>query len=282
LYKAHGFEEYSATEGVFATFFDLEDDFGVAVGESIRAIRILQMTEDDRMFSETGFGEVDVGGSMGSTVPECEGACSTLLFDPELLFVLFRGGQIVADTPRAAAEGVEQDLTALLPTGENSIDDKIEKAVEKIAKSLNPDYWNVEGTQAVFEGDGKKIFDEQKGAIHELEDAIENAIKKGFVDLASDLQTFIDRLLVGLEELALNGIDKALLELADVDCAFPLPTGDGDCDHALGHIVKAEDDKLVKAETKYGEGDYEKAADELKHAWEEAEKAYEHALDMAP
>ena len=57
------------------------------------------------------------------------------------------------------------DLAGLLPTGSSKDDKAIQKAIDAIDDSLNPDYW---ADDAHLTDDGKKVFDEEKKAVKEL------------------------------------------------------------------------------------------------------------------
>lgn len=70
-------------------------------------------------------------------------------------------------TPNQVKQQVLADLQALLPSLAKPASDKVKSAITHIQKSLDPKYW-VDGLHLTK--DGKPVFDEEKKAVHDLED----------------------------------------------------------------------------------------------------------------
>ena len=167
--------------------------------------------------------------------------------------------------PRVAKLIVVDNLQRLLPTGEKKTDHRIEEAIKHINKSLDPNLWE---TDSALTKKGKKVFEEEKKAVHEL-----MKIVKAQSDYAADAQAAIDTL-VSVDALFAQGaIDEAI-----------------DAGSDPKEIAKAEEE-MTKAQEelnhtkKDGTPDphYDKAIDHYKKAWEHACKAKEtEAADTEP
>lgn len=90
---ADSFALYGGTgvEGAFAHAFDFSD-LGLTAGEEVDTIRIVNLTDEDRMFDSSGVGQVDPEGGSATTLPDpgtfasfTEYGSSTL--DPDPLYV---------------------------------------------------------------------------------------------------------------------------------------------------------------------------------------------------
>jgi len=171
--------------------------------------------------------------------------------------------------PREAKQGVISDLSALPLTGDKKIDDGIKKAIEHIQRSIDidPKHPEKEPKHELWLDDdhldpkhGKKVFDKEKKAVHELMEIV-----KAQSDYATDAQTAIDTL-VGVDALlAQTAIDEAI-----------------DAGGDPKEIAKAEEEMTKALEEldhtkKDGTPDphYDKAIDHYKKAWEYACKAQE-------
>ncbi|MBT8198000.1 MAG: ExeM/NucH family extracellular endonuclease, partial [Acidimicrobiia bacterium] len=156
--------------------------------------------------------------------------------DPVLI-----GLQTGAPTGGAGTEKAIEDLQSLLPTGDKNDDKRIGKAIESLEDSLSPEYWAADG---YLTEKGKKVFDEHKKAIKELEkvDAPE----------ASDV---IAALVQVDADLAQGAIDIAVATGGDTK-----------------DITKALKE-MVKAEHYLNKGKPDNAVDRYKKAWERATKA---------
>jgi len=159
--------------------------------------------------------------------------------------------------PRAAKLIVVDNLQRLLPAGEKKTDHRIEKAIDHIEKSLDEKLWEDESH---LTKKGKKVFDEEKKAVHEL-----MKIVKAEGPCATEAKAAIDTL-VGVDALLAQGaIDQAK-----------------DAGGDPKEIAKAEEEMTKALEEldhtkKDGTPDprYDKAIDHYKKAWEHACKAKE-------
>ena len=68
-------------------------------------------------------------------------------------------------TPMSSKQEVLAELNTLPSTGDKKTDDRIEKGIEHLEKSLEPEYWETDWT---LTPKAKKVFDEEKKAAHEL------------------------------------------------------------------------------------------------------------------
>jgi len=178
--------------------------------------------------------------------------------------------------PRVVKQDVLAALSALDPTGDKKTDKAIEKAIEHIQKSLNidPKHPEKEPKHELWLDDdhldpkhGKKVFDEEKKAVHEL-------MK---ID-APDVSGAIDALVSADKILAQTAIDEAIAAAAAVGCGEE--SNDPECKKTLEEIAKAQNE-MAKAQEeldhtkKDGTPDpkYDKAIDHYKKAWEHAQKA---------
>jgi hypothetical protein len=134
-------------------------------------------------------------------------------------------------------------LNGIYPTGDKDTDKRFEKAIGSIGKSVTPEYWIDDTT--LDPKDGKKVFDEEKKAVKELMKLEGNALADQVID-------------------ALVAIDGALAQAA-VDAATLAGGDQNDLDKA--------NERLAKAADAIADGDYDKAIEEYKKAWEYAQKA---------
>jgi hypothetical protein len=139
-------------------------------------------------------------------------------------------------------------IGALIPTGDDKTDKRLEKALEHLQKSLDPELWLDDSHLA---DKGKKVFDEEEKAVKELS-------KVDLLDVSSIVAAIV-------------GADRALATTAidEVDCG-----GDAKCEKEL---AKAEEE-LAKAEEEVVDGKADKAVEHFKKAWEKAQKAADKAV----
>jgi hypothetical protein len=149
------------------------------------------------------------------------------------------------ESPLGLKTEARADLAAMLPTGNKHDDKRIEKAIEHLDKSLDPELW-VDGSHL---GDkGKKVFDEEGKAVKELE-KLSGGASAGIV--AALLRA--DKL------LATTALDEAI-------------AGAGNAKE----IEKAQEE-LAKAVEELAKGKPDKAIDHYGKAWQHATKALEKA-----
>jgi tetratricopeptide (TPR) repeat protein len=134
-------------------------------------------------------------------------------------------------------------LTALLPTGDEKTDQRIEKAIEHLTKSLDPELWVDDST---LTEKGKKVFDEEKKAVKEL---------RKIKDAPPEVGDAIDEIVTADRQLAQDAIDAAIAGGGDPN----------DIEKALREMAKAQEE--------LDKGKPDKAIDHYKKAWEKAQKA---------
>ena len=139
-------------------------------------------------------------------------------------------------------ETTGSDLSLLLPTGDKKDDNLIEKAIDRIDQSLNPDWWT--GPSSLDPKTGNHVFDREHQAVQEL-------MKVATVDV----RTAIDQILVADRQLALQQLIAAIL-------------GGGN----PGRIAQAQEN-LADAAANIAAGDFAKAVLDYKKAWTNAVKA---------
>lgn len=145
-------------------------------------------------------------------------------------------------------------LLALLPTGGNKTDKRIKKALKHLEKSLDPKLWETDST---LTKKGKKVFDEEKKTVKDLQKLIKD--KKVPDDVKDVCKEVIDKLVTA---------DKLLVETA-LNAAKAYEGTDKKVDK---EIEKSEKE-LAKATKKLEKGKPDKAIDHYKKAWEHAQKA---------
>jgi hypothetical protein len=153
-------------------------------------------------------------------------------------------------------QAVGDELAALLPSGDDKDDKRIEKAIEHLGKSLDPELWADAST--LVAKDGKKVFDEEAKAVKELS-KVEN----------TDVSGAIAELVAIDGELAQGAIDAAQAAYDAADCDTTMTKA---CEKAAKELAKAAEEMADAADALAG-GDAEKAIKEYKKAWERADKA---------
>jgi hypothetical protein len=154
---------------------------------------------------------------------------------------------VAAIIPAELKQESRDNLHNLLPTGDSTTDKRIETAIARIDKSLDPDRWETDST---LTDKGNKVFDEEKMAANMLV----LVIKDGG-PAAGAVQVAAEMLVVADQALAEAAIDAAI-------------AGGGDANR----IERAEYE-LAQAADALGRGHYERAIDHCKRAWDNAVKA---------
>ncbi len=142
---------------------------------------------------------------------------------------------------RAKKERVQLELSALLPTDDSQDDFFIEKAIDRIGESLNPDWWSA---QALDSKTGNQVFDREHQAVVELQ-------KVATVDVSAAIAGILD----ADEQLAMQALNAAIL-------------GGGN----PGRISQAQGN-LADAAAAIGDGGFARAVLDYKKAWTNAIKA---------
>lgn len=173
---------------------------------------------------------------------------------PPVFEVVISGIPCAADLMAEKAETIAA-LTALM-TGEKT-DKELEKAIEKIEKSLNPEYW-IDETH-LDSSKGKKVFDEEKKAVNELEKIQKD---KNADPLLKDAVTVIIGTLVSIDE------QLALTALAEIEGSCVTDK----CAKELEKVYK----ELGKAAEEIAKGHMDHAIDKYKKAWEHTQHAIKH------
>ena len=143
------------------------------------------------------------------------------------------------------------DLAALLPTGSSKDDKAINRAIDSIEDSLNPDYW-ADGDHLTE--DGMKVFNAEKKAIQELDKVKGSA--KAAAQAASASLVAVDG------DLAQSAIDMAIADGGDPK----------QIDTALAEMAKAAKE-LAK-------GNPHNAINHYANAWDHATKSLKNLIDL--
>ncbi len=140
-------------------------------------------------------------------------------------------------------------LDALLPSGSNSLDDKVGKGIEHLDKSLADKLWSDDNRPA--DKDGHKVVEELKNAVHDLEDAPRNSA--------------VQAAIVRLTDLGQELMDNAIREAVDAYGGLgELETATKERNNGLAELAN---------------GKHEEALDKFKKSFEHARKAYEQSPD---
>jgi len=154
-------------------------------------------------------------------------------------------------------------LTGVYPTGEKKVDYKLDKAIDHIWKSLDPDLWVDD--DHLDPKHGYKVFNEEKKAVKELMHLIEKddtpEMVKGKCRAAIDV---------------LIKADKRLAEIVYEEAKKG--AGNPKVDKKLGICDK----EFSKAKEELGKGHYDKAIDHYKEAWKHAQEAWKMPLIQKP
>jgi len=148
--------------------------------------------------------------------------------------------------PLRVKQYVLNKLTAMIPSGDVITDIQLTKAITNTSLSLSPQYW-VAGDSVHLTGLGKKVFDEEKKAVKELD-------KISYAPVAGKLMKIFDLLVLADETLARQAIEDAVA--AGVDSK---------------KVNKAEKE-MDKAGKEIKKWKFEKGILHLKKAWEHMQK----------
>jgi hypothetical protein len=166
--------------------------------------------------------------------------------------------EIVITVQNAAPKNFKQiaidALSELLPTGDNKTDKRIKKALKHLEKSLDPKLWETDST---LTKKGKKVFDEEKKAVKDLQKLIKD--RKVPDDVKVVFENVIDELLTADKLLA----ETALNEAKEYEGT----------DKKVGKEIEKSEKELEKATKELEKGKPEKAIDHYKKAWEHAQHA---------
>jgi hypothetical protein len=177
------------------------------------------------------------------------------------------GGLCIGGTPKGSKVSVVSDLSALLPTGDKKTDHCIEKAIEHIQRSLNidPKHPEKEPEHPIWLDEttldpkhGKKVFDEEKKAVKELEHIIKD--KKAAQDVKDACQAAIDALVAADKALAQTAIEEAIEAGGDPK----------EIAKAQDEMTKAQEELDHTKKDGIPDPRYDKAIDHYKKAWEHA------------
>ena len=163
-----------------------------------------------------------------------------------------------ADSARARKQDVRDGLAALLPTGDARDDERIQKALAHLDKSLEAGRWA--GDDRLDPKGGASVFDEERAAVEDLD-----RVK------ATDVGWAIDDLVSIDEQLAQTAIDDARAAIT------ANATGDPrEIQKANDELLKAMDE-MDKAGAERAKGHADRAIEHYRNAWDHAQKAIEHA-----
>ena len=147
-------------------------------------------------------------------------------------------------SPRAITLASTRQLGGLLPTGDPRTDQKINVALDHLNRSLAPGLWQ---DDTHLTNKGEKVFNEQRAAVSKLMEITNRPAP----EIAAVIQ-------------ALVGADQSLAQTAIMDAMA-----------ALGEpkeIAKALDE-MDKAAREVTKGNFDKAIEHYKHAWQQAQQA---------
>jgi hypothetical protein len=105
---------------------------------------------------------------------------------------------IAPATPRVLKQDAVASLQALLPTGDEQADRKIQRAIHEINETLEPQLWLDDSHLTAA---GKRVFHEEKEAARALEHIRDPAV---------DVSTVLDSLVAADQALARTAIDEAV------------------------------------------------------------------------
>ncbi len=177
------------------------------------------------------------------------------------------------DCPRELKQWALESLSGVLPTGDPGDDERIGKAIDSIIDSLDSRLW-IDGRHI----SSKKVFDEEKKAVKELQKVLDEDSDSdsgsggGPLDPAVEeaLAAVIDSLVEADSILAGTAITEAYEAANAAGC--PATSTAKDCKNVWKEIVKAAD-RFAEALEEAAAGDFDRAIDEFKQAWEGAQKA---------
>ena len=152
-------------------------------------------------------------------------------------------GNCIGGTANGDKQYVLSVLQGMIPSGDAKTDKRIQKAIDRLEKSLTVDWWT--GPMALDPKDGKHVFDEERKVVHELS-------KKelaGNVTAQNLIQTIV-------------AVDRSLAQY-QIDNPSPGVTAKD--------IAKANDE-MAKGDADAGAGKPESAIEHYKQAWDKVAK----------
>jgi hypothetical protein len=138
---------------------------------------------------------------------------------------------------------VRSDLASLLPTGDSKTDKIIQKAIKSLDRSLSPDLWNG-GSRLTKKG--LQVFEQSNQAVSEL------------MKIANPPPAVTDAI------KALVEVDRVLAQTAINDAIA--------ANGSPKEIAKAQEE-MTKAASEIAKGNYDKAIEHFKLAWQHAQSA---------
>jgi len=143
---------------------------------------------------------------------------------------------------------------------------KVEKSIKEINKSLESELWlsNV----YLDEKHGKKVFDEEKNAVKELQELLKDGAKKG-------IDPDLEQAAKDSTDLLVNA-DRVLTITIMLD-ASSTPADDIKKQKKVDEENEKSSKEFTKADGYRDDGDYDKAIDHYKKAWEHSQDALKHA-----
>jgi hypothetical protein len=118
--------------------------------------------------------------------------------------------------PMGDKQAVAADLADLVPTGNKSSDGRLNKAVDSIEASLNPNWWTSDQTIS-----NKKVFDNERGAVVQLELILTaGGAEAAAAQAAIDVLVNADRQLAQIELIAAIARGGRAAKIADAQAAM--------------------------------------------------------------
>lgn len=187
---------------------------------------------------------------------------SSLIFEPttltftapesnsEPIVVLVEGTEISLEPGESKTFVIEANvlkesaigaLSALISTGDNKTDKRIKKALKHLEKSLDPKLWETDST---LTKKGKKVFDEEKKAVKDLQKLIKD--KKVADDVKDVCENVIDELLTADKLLAETALNEAK-EYEDPDRKVDkeIEKSEKELEKAIKELEKGKPDKAI-------------------------------------
>ena len=145
----------------------------------------------------------------------------------------------------------------------------IEKAIELINESLNPDLW-IDASR-LDPKHGHKVFDREKHAVKELLKITEERGEHAEPAIAEDVEAVIDKIVKADEQLAIVAINDAK----------NTPVQDPKFQEKVEQEIAKAEEELANAYAEIEAGNPDKAIDDFRKAWKHAQLAIEFAQKIA-
>ena len=172
------------------------------------------------------------------------------------------------DIPGMKLDAITQ--LSQIPTGNRKVDDGIVRAIDHISKSLEAKYW----ITSIHISD-KKIFDEEKKAVKELEKICDDSANISCIGIVS----MVIEDLVRVDEMLAQVAYEDAIKSCSVSDHKIRDKIDKELDKCQDEFEKAQ--KEIRKTKKDGspDPDYDKAIDHYKKVWEHAQHALELTQD---